>query len=443
MSDPFSFIIFRFSLIVVELAIFVFLFLLTMKKRKYWIVKSILVVLVVEGIIVGACAGINQLYTATKYDRNITSIFGALIQLVILLLLAIGFYFCFDVSLYELGSAVSLGYAVRWIIFCLYSLIFNFANPDLILMRINQQTPLNISIYVLIYVSYIALTCFMIIKNKKGQFTLELPAFITIIIIILLNTFLISFAESSSQDHLLEYSFVLIANIINLALIIAINFFTQRQMQLRLENDVINSMLVKQTEQYKFNKANAEMLHVKAHDLKHQVAILRKGGKEAEDLLNELESVVYNYESTIVTDNAVLNVIISEKWQYCIKHKIKMTCNVDPKAFSNLENAHLYSLLGNILDNAIEAVMKFKEKEKRIISLNISYNRGVSMLQCYNYFNGKVTFQDGLPLTDKGEKSVHGFGVKSIKNIVDYYNGEINFDIDKDIFNLRISIVNN
>ena len=147
---------------------------------------------------------------------------------------------------------------------------------------------------------------------------------------------------------ILEYSFVLIANIINLALIIAINFFTQRQMQLRLENDVVNSMLVKQTEQYKFNKANADMLHVKTHDLKHQVAILRKGGPEAEALLNELESVVYGYESTIITDNPVLNVIISEKWQYCVKHKIKMTCNVDPKAFSNLEPVHLYSLLGRM-----------------------------------------------------------------------------------------------
>ena len=442
MNDPIIFVVFRTSLIAIELAIFSLLFLTTMKKKKHWIIGVISTVIIVGGIVVGVSFATGYLYSYTRYDRNVTSIFGALLQLLILLLLGFGFYFCFDVSLYELGSVISLAYATRWVIFCLYSLIFNFANPELILVRFNQQTPLNIIIYLAVYIPYIVFTAFMIRRFKKIQYTLELPAFIAIIVVILLNTFLISFAESSSDEHLLEYSFVLIANIINLALIIAINFFTQRQMQLRLENDVVNSMLVKQTEQYKFNKANADMLHVKAHDLKHQVAILRKGGPEAEALLNELESVVYGYESTIITDNPVLNVIISEKWQYCVKHKIKMTCNVDPKAFSNLEPVHLYSLLGNILDNAIEAVMNIKDKEKRIIFLNISYHRGVSLLHCYNYYNGEVLLEDGLPLTDKEDKNVHGFGVKSIKNIVNQYNGEVSFDVDKNIFNLKISIIN-
>ncbi len=442
MNNPISFIVFRFSLIVIELAIFILLFLSTMKKKKYWILRIIATVILVNGIVVGLSFAVGTLSSSIGYDRNLTPVYGALMQLLILALLSGGFYFCFDVSLYELGSAVSLGYATRWIIFCLYSLVLNFVNPELILVRINQQTVVNILIYLAFYLPFIVLTAFMVRRHNR-EYTLELPAFITIFVVILLNTFLISFAETSSDEHLLEYSFVLIANIINLSLIVAINFFTQKQMQLRLENDVVSSMLVKQTEQYKFNKANAEMLHVKAHDLKHQVMILRKGGKEAEDLLNELESVVYGYESTIITDNPVLNIIISEKWQYCVKHKIKMTCNVDPKAFSNVEPIHLYSLLGNILDNAIEAVMNIKEKEKRIISLNITYNHGVSLLHCYNYYHGEVMMEDGLPLTDKKEKNIHGFGVKSIKNIVKQYNGEVSFDVDKDIFNLRISIINN
>lgn len=443
MNNPINFIIFRFSLIVIELAIFVLLFLITLKKKKYWIIGIISTFLIVLGITIGLSFLAGNLYSNLYYDRTAISLIGALLQLLILILLGIGFYFCFDISLYELGSVISLGYATRWIIFCIYSLTLNFANPELILVRINQQNLINGLIYLAFYIPYIILTIYMIRRFRKNDFTLELPAFVAIIVVILLNTILISFAETSSDEHLLEYSFVLIANIINLTLIIAINLFTQVEIQLKLENDVINSMLLKQTEQYKFNKANAEMLHVKAHDLKHQIAILRKGGEEAEALLNELESVVYGYESTIITDNAVLNVIISEKWQYCVKHKIKMTCNVDPKAFSNLEAVHLYSLLGNILDNAIEAVMGIKEKEKRIISLNISYVHGVSLLHCYNYHNGNVHLENGLSLTNKEDKYLHGFGVKSIKNIVSQYNGEISFEADDSIFHVRISVIDN
>ena len=163
--------------------------------------------------------------------------------------------------------------------------------------------------------------------------------------------------------------------------------------------------------------------------------------KEAEKLLNELESVVYGYESTIITDNPVLNIIISEKWQYCLKHKIKMTCNVNPKALSNIENIHLYALLGNILDNAIDAVMKIKEKEKRIIALNITYNHKMSIIRCYNYYNDQIMMVDNLPMTKKEDTSSHGFGVKSIKSIVEHYGGNVSFDIGKDIFNIIITIL--
>lgn len=366
MNNVLHFIIFRFTLIVIEIAIFDFFFFLTMKKRKNWIFKSILTVLVTSGIIIGLCFLVNYFYQLSNYDKNIVSLTGAFMHIIILLLLGAGFYFCFDVSLYELGSIISLGYATRWILFCLYSFVFNLIDPSLILLRINQQTPLNFVTYFTINIAYMVFTFFAIIKGKKKMdYYLELPAFIIAAIVIVLNTFLLSFAEAISSDHLLEYSFVLLSNIITVSLIIVVNFYTQKQIKLTLENELVNSMLVKQAEQYKFNKANAEMMHVKAHDLKHQVAILRKGGPEAEKILSELESVVSSYDSVILTDNNVINVILSEKWQYCVKHKIKMTCNVDPKALENMETTHLYTMLGNILDNAIEAVMKIKDKEKR------------------------------------------------------------------------------
>ena len=45
---------------------------------------------------------------------------------------------------------------------------------------------------------------------------------------------------------------------------------------------------------------------------------------------------------------------------------------------------------------------------------------------------------DGLPQTTKADKANHGFGVKSIKMIVEKYNGEIDFAIENDRFSLMI-----
>ena len=440
MNENTAFIIFRFALIAVELAVFLFLFLCTAKKRKLWALRSLLLLAVVLGIVTGLCFAIANLYSAVHYDRVIVSLVGAAMQLLILLLLGGGLFLCFDVKFYELASLVSLGYASRWILFSLYSLLFNFINPNLFLIRIHQQTPLNIAIYAAIYTVYIGVSAFLIYRRKDEKYTLKLPSFIAAVIIILLNTFLLSFAETNSEEHLLEYSYVLISNVISLSLIIAINFFTTREERLAVENKLINSMLVQQTQQYKFDKANSEMLHVKAHDLKHQVAVLRKGGPEAERLLDELDSVVYGYESVVLTDNPVINVTLSEKWQYCIKHKIKMTCSVDPKALQKMDNIHLYSMLGNILDNAIEAVMQIKDKEKRLISLSIAYNRGASLLRCYNYYEGSLKMEGGLPKTTKGDASTHGYGMKSIKNIVDLYDGELSIAAENGIFDLRITL---
>ena len=442
MNDILAFLIFRSSLIVVELSVFVLAFLFTKPRRKLCILKVAITILVVLGIVVGLNFGLKAIYDACSYDRTLVSILGGLMKLVIYLLLAAGFHFCFKTSIYELGSIVSLGYAAREIFFCTYSLMFNFINPDLFLIRISQQTFLNFVLYFAVFIFFFVAVVLLIRKDKNHYFfTLELPTFIILAIVIVVNTMLISFAETSSdENNLLQYSFVLISNIIVLTLIMVLNYYTQQQIILKSNNETIKSMLNKQSEQYKFAKANAELMHVKAHDLKHQVEILKRGGPDAEKLLNELSSTISNYESVIVTDNNVMNIILSEKWQYCVKHEIKLSCAVDPKAFEKVDNVELYTMLANILDNAIEAVMKIKQKDKRIISLKITCNHGLSILSIYNYFNNEITIEDGVPLTSKKDKKEHGFGFKSIKNVTEKYGGALTFETDKDIFRLQITI---
>ena len=338
-------------------------------------------------------------------------------------------------------SNIYIGYSMRQIVFSIYSLLLNAINPDLLLIRIDQQSFSNFIIYILIYGVFLVGGGVIVFLNKKiKRLTLELPIFVILTVTIILNSIITNFSEVISDEHLLSYSFGLLSQILTLGLIIILNFYAQKQIELKTNNEMLSKLLNKQEEQYKFAKANAELMFIKVHDLKHQVAILRKGGEEAEKILSSLESVVSNYESINLTDNRVMNIIVSEKWQYCTKHNIKLSCTVDPDAFKNVDNIHLYSLLGNILDNAIEAVMKIKNKDKRLISLIITKKKGFSILQTHNYFEGDIEMKNGIPLTNKQEKESHGFGIKSIRHIVDMYQGNILLNIDDKIFNLQIVI---
>ena len=191
----------------------------------------------------------------------------------------------------------------------------------------------------------------------------------------------------------------------------------------------------------KFAEATAELISIKAHDLKHQVAALRKGGEEAEKVLSEIEGVIQSYNTVVTTGNAVIDVILSEKWLYCDKHNIKLSCTVDPKVLDMLSQSDLYSLLGNILDNSIEAVAQIEDSNKRVISFKVFEKSGMAFVSTENYYEGQIKMnRDGLPYTSKKDKRDHGYGMKSIKMIIGKYDGSLNIDAKDNIFVLNIMI---
>lgn len=184
------------------------------------------------------------------------------------------------------------------------------------------------------------------------------------------------------------------------------------------------------------------MLSVRAHDLKHQVAVLRAGGEEAEKLLSELEELTGAYDYVTNMQHNAINTVIAEKWLYCRAHDIKLSRMVDPHAIDFMENIDVYSLIGNMLDNCVEAVMNIADKDKRVISVTVGERSGVVSLSTNNYYLGEIIMSEGLPVTTKTDKSNHGFGLRSIRSIVEKYDGNIQIKTDGNIFILCITFFN-
>lgn len=181
------------------------------------------------------------------------------------------------------------------------------------------------------------------------------------------------------------------------------------------------------------------LVNLKCHDLKYQVRQIAQGNS-GNHAFEEIENLISVYDSMIKTGNEALDVIFTEKSLICRKNGIRLNCMVDGARLSFMDKTDIYVLFGNLVDNAMEAVQKLDDMEKRIISLNVFAENGVLAVNMSNYYEGELVLRDdGLPATTKTDKNFHGLGVKSVCMIVEKYKGDINFSADNGIF--RVGIV--
>lgn len=214
-----------------------------------------------------------------------------------------------------------------------------------------------------------------------------------------------------------------------------------KKSHIRQELEVMNLLYQKEREQYFLAKENIELINQKCHDLKHQIRALRKGDKEELDkYLKDIENSVEIYEAIVKTGNEVFDTILTEKSLHCRARQIQVSCVADGSQMDFIDTIDLYTLLGNAMDNAIEAVEQFKEPEKRQIDVMIYRQQNFLVIHIMNPLPGALVYKDGLPVTTKEDKGFHGFGLRSIKMIVKKYEGFLRVSEEDGCFSLKMII---
>lgn len=189
-------------------------------------------------------------------------------------------------------------------------------------------------------------------------------------------------------------------------------------------------------QQYDITKKNMEMFDIKMHDVKHMLLGMRN--ILTPEQIAEIEKVVTIYDSTVKSGNEVLDVIFTEKSLQCEQKDISFERIVDGSLLRFMHVSDVYSLFGNAIDNAIEAVSKVDKREKRTVSLMVRESRGMVYIGLENGYTGTIRFEDGLPVTTKHDKQFHGFGTKSMRNVVEKYGGTMVINASDNIFRLNI-----
>ena len=232
---------------------------------------------------------------------------------------------------------------------------------------------------------------------------------------------------------------VALYSIVCLLFALIIMFNLHQVVSLKSENSIMHSLFAERQKQYEISKSNIELINLKCHDLKHKLNAYSEILPKEE--LDELKKNIDIYDSSIKTGNNVLDTILTEKNLLCSVYGISLTCLGNGKLLSFLSTVDIYSLFGNIIDNAIDAVKNMKEEGKKIISINFEGKGDYLIINTMNYYTGNLNMVDGVPETTKNyEQGYHGFGLKSIKRLSEKYDGNMVVSTDDGIFSLSISL---
>ncbi len=231
----------------------------------------------------------------------------------------------------------------------------------------------------------------------------------------------------------INYLVVLICSLFLIAIIATYLFYNHTakkeaevyKLQTELERKEIDEAY------YKVLDYQNEELKTLVHDEKNHLAVIKSFSNmsEVEEYVDKIYSDLNKYSSSGKTKNKMLDLILNKYKVLCESEGIDFYINIRTANLSFMENSDLTRMLSNIMDNAVEAAKKSEEKK---IDLSINNVSGHDMLTCVNSSDEKPVVSSGTLKTTKKDKKFHGIGIKSIKRVVDKYDGEHEWEYDEE-----------
>lgn len=252
------------------------------------------------------------------------------------------------------------------------------------------------------------------------------------------NVFQNLFDEYSAGGGYQIYTIYSLFDIVCCLFLLTLQCEIARKENEQQNNEILKHILYQQKQQMKMSKENIDLINIKCHDIKNQIAML--GNHVPQEELLELKRAIRIYDTAFKTGNEALDVLMVEKLMVCESKNIRFECMADGKHLAFMKQSDIYSLFGNVIDNAIEAADKIEDEQKRCISIKARMEKGMLMIHSENFYEGELCFRGGLPQTTKRDKRYHGFGMKSIRMITEKYDGYFTVKAENGIFTINILI---
>ncbi len=406
-------------------------FLHPLQKRSYYPLRFLLAFLV--------CAAVYGIATYVRILQKslLTRIFMRVIQISLPLVISAICYeakftvriktWCSGVAAMEIGAGL----------YALFLAIFQVDERSSIRLFSNEKDAFNWIIYILFRL-LIYWLLYWVLARKRPEEHDRTGRRSTIILATTCLFFLVIPVSISNEYRTTSYPMYLVSEmylVLLNAFILAICTSIEFQSRYRRDMEIMDEVIREERKQYQQMKESMEVINLRCHDLKHQLDDF--SGKLTERELDSLRDAMDFYDSNIKTGCEVLDVVLHTKQLIAKEAGIEITCLADGACLRFIRTRHLYSLFNNAISNAIEAVQKLDDPQKRVVAITVERQKGNAVIEVSNYFNGVVP-QSGE--TTKADYSHHGFGTMSMRYIAKSYGGQVSVNTEGQLYVLTITI---
>jgi two-component system sensor histidine kinase AgrC len=306
----------------------------------------------------------------------------------------------------------------------------------------------SINLWVTVSTKIAALFAFeLLIRIRKGRLQINnksyknLKLLVAFNIILFLGCVLVYYNLFNTQVNIetlvmLFFSVVIITTLVTFTLVFQIEKESKKEIQTKLKLAQIEMELERNNDMITIT----DNLRKLRHDMNNHIGLIKTLAHsnrfdELKEYVDQLYEDVDQANEFIILENKALAVLLNAKRNKAKKLNVDFQ-SVIATSDINMLDKDICALFGNILDNAIEAAEK--AASKKYVDLTIQKTDRGCVISCENSFSEKPIMKRGKFVSKKGNSVLHGIGTENIKDIVSKYNGEVHFNFDDEVFNLRI-----
>lgn len=359
-----------------------------------------------------------------------------------ILFIVLAFFISVDAKLSSVLLTVVVGYAIKQasesILFLIQYIpnLPTYFDPDqLTFFRVNFiKFPLFIIAYLFIYLVGIKKYIKLSPPQEKILSAPYLSILITAILCLALN-FVRGY--KAPQSKILDIVSILYGFACCI-LTILIYFGLLESTNYKRENQMMQKIWEEQEAQLNIFRQSICEIETKYHDLKRNLQMLKNTDNPyADELIKDIEYSLGSFDSKIETGNITFDTLITRYRMQCLQKNIRFSIIADGKLLDFMSSTDIVALIGNIIENAIEAVSSLVY-ERRSISLSVTDTMGFITIHEENPYEGELKIDRGIILSTKPNKEAHGFGTKSIDYITKKYGGDLSINTQEKFFKINI-----
>lgn len=262
-------------------------------------------------------------------------------------------------------------------------------------------------------------------KNIKLNYIYWKLLTVVVIVFYFAYTILLQFYLGMQMNKILVFITLLSLGLSVIGIVVIVYYISKLEKQNQETQFSLQKLEMEQSNYVQLNEVAKEIKIIR-HDLKHDYLLIgsyleNKNYSKINEIVKSRIKDIHEGTNTINSANELINTIINYKLMIANSKNIEVSCDLNVSNKIYMKDYHLNELLSNLIDNAIENCSKNDPK------INIIINEDVFLyIEVINSIDVSVLNTNPNLITNK-KGDIHGHGVKSIKRIVNEYNGNIKF----------------